>query len=243
MTHKELNNILKEHKLWLFSDGEKGKQADLSHLDLCGFDLSGANLKCANLLAVDLSGADLIDADLSEADLWAADLSNADLSNTNLDGANLSYANLSDANLSGADLSSANLSKANLWGADLKGADLNWANLSETNLDIDERIRKGLILQEKMTGWKKCQDDILVKLEIPKGATVFSINNDKCRTNKAKVIEIIGSNDNTAISQQDKNFVYKLGETVEIKNFNCQYNIECATGIHFFRTKEEAERY
>jgi predicted nuclease of restriction endonuclease-like RecB superfamily len=29
----------------------------------------------------------------------------------------------------------------------------------------------------------------------------------------------------------------------KIKDFNLMYNIECASGFHFFRTREEAEKY
>ena len=33
------------------------------------------------------------------------------------------------------------------------------------------------------------------------------------------------------------------GETVEVKDFDLMYNVECSSGIHFFWTKEEAEDY
>ncbi len=93
-----------------------------------------------------------------------------------------------------------------------------------------------------MIGYKKCRDDLIVKLEIPKGAIVFSINNSKCRTNIAKVLEI-SDNKKVAISKQDENFKYKVGKIVRPTSFNCEYNIECAEGIHFFRTRKEAKEY
>ena len=140
-----------------------------------------------------------------------------------------------------ADLRYANLSNANLSGADLSGTELSGANLSDAKLPLNEVIRKGIIVQDTMIGWKKCKDDVLVKLEIPKGAIVFSINNNKCRTNIAKVVEIIGAEE--AVSQHDEIFIYKKDKTYTIEDFNLMYNIECSTGIHFFRTKEEAENY
>ena len=110
-----LDKILEEHKLWLKTDGQEGKRANLSYADLSSANLSSANLRSANLRYADLSYADLRYADLSYADLRSADLSYA----------NLSY----------ADLSSANLSSANLRSADLRYADLSYADLSSANLD------------------------------------------------------------------------------------------------------------
>ena len=137
----------------------------------------------------------------------------------------------------------ADFSKANLYNANLEYANLENANLCDAKLDLKEQARKGFIVQCKLTGWKKCRNGILVKLEIPKGAIVFSINNNKCRTNIAKVVEIVGGDGKTAISQHDSDFVYKLGKTIVIDDFDCMYNVECSTGIHFFRTQKEAKEY
>lgn len=185
--------------------------------------------------------------DGERADLRGADLRGADLRYADLSGANLSYANLSGANLSGADLYvadlyGADLYGANLRGADLSGADLYGADLSGANLDENEKIRLGVCLEESMTGYKKCEGGVIVTLKIPAGAIVYSINNRQCRTNVAKVIDI----DNgltKATSRYDSKFIYRKGRIVRVKNFNCQYNEECASGIHFFRTREEAEKY
>ena len=149
-----------------------------------------------------------------------ADLHNADLHNADLHGADMSYADMSDANMRGADMRDANM----------RGADISYA----------DRLRKGIKLSEPITGWKKCKNNVLVKLEIPRGAIVFSINNKKCRTDKAKVLEIIGGD--RAYSNH-KFFSYYVGDIIEVFNFNCEYNIDCAEGIHFFRTSEQAEEY
>ena len=186
--------------------------------------------------------ADLSEANLSGADLRRANLSGANLRRANLSGADLSGADLSWADLSGADLSWADLSWANLRRADLRRAILSGAILRRANLDEDQLIRRGLFLKEPLIGYKKCRDNLIVTLEIPKGAIVFSINNSKCRTNVAKVVEISNGSE-IAYSQHDETFAYKVGETVYPNDFNCEYNEECAEGIHFFRTREEAEKY
>ena len=99
--------------------------------------------------------------------------------------ANLTRANLTSANLSGADLSSADLTYAYVSGADLSGADL-----SDTILDKKEQCRKGIVLTEPITGYKKSNEGKIITLEIPIGGKVFSINNNKRSANKAKVIDM-----------------------------------------------------
>lgn len=156
--------------------------------------------------------------------------------------ADLRYADLRDANLRSANLSDADLSSANLRVAYLSDANLSGANLSGADLDENEKIRLGVCLEKSMTGYKKCEDGVIVTLEIPKYAIVFSINNSKCRTNVAKVIDIDNGLTKVA-SCYDSKFIYRKGRIVRVKNFNCQYNEECASGIHFFRTRKEAEKY
>ena len=190
----------------------------------------------------DFSNLDLSNCNLSHCNLYHCDLSNTNLSFANLDNAILSYANLSNAILSYVYLFSANLSYANLDNVDLSNAILSQCDLFNAKLDEKEQIRKGLILKESMIGYKKCIDDIIVTLEIPKGAIVFSINNNSCRTNKAKVIEI-SDDKKIAYSYYDNSFTYELGKKIEIEDFDLSYNVECTTGIHFYRTKEEAEKY
>ena len=141
----------------------------------------------------------------------------------------------------------ADLRYANLYNADLSNADLSNANLYKTKLDEKETIRCGWLLKEDFRAFKKCRDDLIVELIIPKGSIVFSINNSKCRTNRAKVVSITDIDGKVTfdevVSKQDKDFVYKVGAELEIDNFNLMYNVECAEGIHFFRTREEAVNY
>jgi hypothetical protein len=78
---KQLSDILKSHRKWLF--GEAGGER--------------ANLRAADLSDADLRAADLRDANLSAANLRDANLSAANLRDANLSDANLRYANLSAA--------------------------------------------------------------------------------------------------------------------------------------------------
>ena len=170
-----------------------------------------------------------------------ADLSGADLYGANLSGVDLRGANLSKADLSKADLSGANLSEADLSEADLSEADLSEANLSGANLSGVDQFRLGKVLDEPLTGYKKTKEGVVITAEIPAGAIVFCINGSKCRTNRAKITDMAGHD--VLHSQYDYSFEYRLGQEINIKDFNLMYNVECASGFHFFRTREEAEEY
>ena len=160
----------------------------------------------------------------------------ADLRGVNLRGANLRGADLREANLREADLDGVNLRGANLEGANLEGA-----NLVGANLDDSEKYRLGHILKEPLTGYKKTAEGVVISAEIPAGAFVFCINGKKCRTNLAKITDMGGKE--LLHSRYDDSFEYTLGKEIVIEDFNLMYNVECASGFHFFRTKEEAENY
>ena len=268
ITQDEFNNILKDHKNWL-SGAYGGIRADLSETDLRGAylseaDLRGAYLSGANLSETDLRGAYLIGADLSEADLRRADLSEADLrgaylSEADLRGAYLSGAYLSEADLRGAYLSEADLRRADIRGADLsdadlRGADLSGANLSET--DLSETDLRGADLnypiacpeEGSFVAFKKCRDNTIVKLLIPEDAKRCSATSRKCRCNKAIVLSIEDTNGHImeldrVASKHDQTFIYRVGETASVCDFDENRWNECAPGIHFFITREEAINY
>ena len=160
----------------------------------------------------------------------------ADLSAANLYGADLSAANLYEANLRGA-----NLRGANLYGADLRGANLSAANLYGADLRGEEKFRLGKVLDEPLTGYKKTKEGVVITAEIPAGAIVFCINGSKCRTNRAKITDMEGHD--VLHSKYDNTFEYRLGQEINIKDFNLMYNVECASGFHFFMTRKEAEEY
>jgi len=112
----DLDEILKQHKLWLDSKEKSGARADFRFAHLSGWDLGDAVLRGA-----DLGNAYLTGAHLSGADLTEANLSDADLTDAELGGANLSNADLISADLVGADLMKADLSGAYLSDAKLCG--------------------------------------------------------------------------------------------------------------------------
>ena len=199
---------------------------DASRSYKIGLSVKWAIKSGADLYRADLSGANLYRAILSEADLSEADLSGAILSEADLYGAILSEANLYGANLYGANLSEANLSEANLSGAE--GADLVIA-------------RSRILPDGDIIGWKKCRDDVIVKLRIPAEAKRSHAFGRKCRAEFADVLEVIGAD--KAISLHDRATVYASGERIVPDSFDENWQEECSSGIHFFITRAEAEAY
>lgn len=252
MTKKELSEILKRHKKWL-NGKENGERANLSGADLSRANLRGVDLSGANLSGAELLGAYLLGADLSRANLSRTDLRGVNLSGANLLGANFSGADLSGANLSGTNLSGANLNRANLHASDLSGANLSGAKLSSADLNCikynENTAFYAMVCPEKgsFIGFKKASGKI-VELMITKNAKRSSATTRKCRCSKAVVISITNIDgtmyEGKSVSSDSNNdFVYKVGETVSVDNFDENRWNECSTGIHFFMTRNEAVRY
>lgn len=186
-------------------------------------------------------------ADLRDADLCGADLRGSNLRCANLCDANLCDADLCDADLCGAYLRDADLRGANLCDADLRGANLYGADLRGANL----RDAKGCYLscptEGSFIGWKKASGHI-VKLRIPEDARRSSATGHKCRCDKAYVMEIQNmdgtkATEDTVRADHDKNFVYTVGATVEVPDFDDNRWSECAPGIHFFIDRRAAVEY
>ena len=148
-------------------------------------------------------------------------------SRANLSGANLYGADLSGADLSGADLSGADLSGANLYGADLSGAK-----------NVALGIAKTRILPEgELIGWKKLANGTLCKLRVPTEAKRSHAFGRKCRAEYVDVIEGEG------VSIHDGKTQYAPGARVTCDKWSENWQEECAGGIHFYITREEAEAH
>jgi hypothetical protein len=137
----------------------------------------------------------------------------------------------------------ANLCRADLRGADLRGADLRGADLCRANLcgaeNAELAIAMTRILPEgDLIGWKKCRNDVIVKLRIPADAKRSNAFGRKCRAEFAEVLEIEGTNE--AVSEYDNKTRYIPGEVITPDAFDPDWQNECASGIHFYITREEA---
>ena len=211
----ELTEILKKHEMWI--NGIVGG----IRADLCETDLRWVNFRGNNLSGADLSGADLR-------------------------GANLYMVSLSGANLRGASLRGANLYSADLCGANLHGVNLYGVNFHGAVLREAKNLNFPIACPEKgsFTAFKKA-GVYIIELEIPSDALRSSSTTRKCRCSKAKVVSITNldgtpSDVKSVASNYDSEFIYNLGETVKVPNFDTNRWNECAPGIHFFITRQEA---
>ena len=89
--------------------------------------------------------------------------------------------------------------------------------------------------------WKKCRDDVIVRLLIPADAKRSSAETRKCRADYVKTLAVIGAD--VGVSIHDGVTEYRAGEITRAPKWNkCRW-VECGGGIHFFMTREEAEAY
>lgn len=126
-------------------------------------------------------------------------------------------------------------------------ADLRWADLRWAEIDLD-LLNKFFPIACPESGsfiaWKKASGKI-VKLEVLEDAKRSSAYGRKCRCSAARVlaIENIDGTDSglTEIaSSYDNDFVYHVGEIASVQGFDDDRRNECAPGIHFFITRQEA---
>jgi uncharacterized protein YjbI with pentapeptide repeats len=156
------------------------------------------------------------------------------------------------ADLRGVDLNSADLSGANLRGADLRGANLSGANLNSANLSLtktDEKTqgwglavaRTRILSDGLLIGWKKCRNNVIVKVLIPMDAKRSHAFGRECRAEYVQTVEVIGAD--VGISNYDKETEYRNGQYVRCDAWDENWQVEFGGGIHFFLTREEAEAH
>ena len=151
-------------------------------------------------------------------------------------------ANLRGANLRGVNLRGADLCMANLRGADLRGAKIELELINKFYPICCPEVGSFI-------AWKKVSGNLIVKLEVTETAKRSSAFGRKCRCSEAKVLDIQNLDGTSvddvtvAYSTHDSNFAYRVGETVRVDNFDEDRRNECAPGIHFFITRQEAVEY
>lgn len=149
-----------------------------------------------------------------------------------------------------ADLQYADLQYADLRDADLRGADFRDSDLMDADLSGAKNVNIPFACPSDgaFVGWKKCRDNLIVKLQVQSSAKRLSATGRKCRCDKAKVLAIQNMDGTTAnvdfaVSFRNISFVYRVGSYVSVANFDeCRWN-ECSSGIHFFITRDEAVQY
>src|SRR5574344_1458617 len=220
ITTEELMEKIAEHQKWL-RDKTTGKCLDASFLDFSD----------VNFYKIDFHGANSRDANFICAIFHDANFRDANVRDANFHGANFIGANFCDANFIGADFIGAN----NI------NEVISFANIANTELCMQCPEEGSFI------GFKKAVGGI-VKLRVTESAKRSSATTHKCRCSEAEVLEIQNmdgtkSERTSVCSEYDRNFIYSVGEIVSVPDFDDDRWNECARGIHFFMSRQEAVNY
>ena len=251
ITENELLEILKKHEMWM-KEEPGGERADLSNTDLKGIDLAGAFLPWAILDGANLENAILSGIRLMHAELVGVNFTNAIMSEVNLSSANLTNANLTNVDFTYANLSSAILDNTKLKNTKLVQVCFDNAAIENLSLESENTINRFFPLAcpsvGGFIGWKRAANNTIVKLCIPEDAKRSSAFGRKCRCNKAICLAIENLDGSPTLatsiaSKWDKEFIYEIGKVASVDDFDENRFRQCAPGIHFFITREEAVNY
>ena len=195
----------------------------------------------AMLSDASFENAILVHTDFSKAMLIGSMFCNANIRTTSFMKSMLTAAVFARATCSTVDFRCSSCTNTNFKRANIVKTDFEHANIVHADFDEKESARYGRILKEPLIGYKKTFENVVITAEIPAGAIVFSINNSKCRANKAKIIDMNGYT--LLHARFNPDYQYTLGQQVEIDDFDMSYNVECGAGFHFFKTYDEAIAY
>jgi hypothetical protein len=258
-TQADVNEYVKKHEEWVRTGGD-GFTIPCEFVGVKFNDiwfgetlLTGSIFTRCELLHCCFAGADLgnasfagsliVDCDFSSAKLTAADFSNAKVHGSDFSGARLRY-----ASCLGTEFEWCNFREADFTNAHLSTAKFErYCSFSSTTTGYWPVCPSTGSFTAYKKAYSEWGESLIVTLLIPAGARRSSATTRKCRADKAVVLDIRGLRTNEqhkiAVSHFDHKFEYKLGEVVSVPNFNPDRWEECAEGIHFFITREEAEIY
>ena len=233
MTKKELKSLLDD-----FRNKEGEEYLGLTYI----------SMRTKKLEGMDFSRVDFSNSDFKNVNFRSCKFNNAKLQHTKFENCDLSGSSFTYADLFSADLRACDLSGSNFDGADFFAALLWEAKLD--NLLVTDRtkfFRNYCPEEGYIFGYKKCFNERMVQLLIPKDAKRCSSTTNACRCDKARVVAITDVNKKAsykeAMSFVDPNFIYRLGEMVYADSYNEDRWHDSSHGIHFWMTFEEALSY
>lgn len=147
----DIEAVHAEHRLWLESEGRRGRRAhfrrsDLTAVNLSGYQFAGASLRgCiirdVNFSGADLSGCDMVEAVLENVNLQGALLHSAIIKRAHLYNVEFEAADLSDADFAESAASEVSFAGARMVRASLRDAVVQGADFS--NVQMQEAILRG----------------------------------------------------------------------------------------------------
>lgn len=241
------------------------RDAVLTHCNLSAALLVRANLYGAVIRHCDLRGANLQGCNLSKAVITTTGMRETALTGSSAHSAYMRAVDLADSHLCGATFMSSvikdsRMPRCNLRGANfidclidhtsLQDSDLRFAHMSTTKLTGSSMKRANIegasfdafqIPDGDLVGWKAIRG-LIVELLIPREARrTANIMNRKCRAEYAVVVRVHG--DSIGPIGSRSGCLYQEGHRVTPDSYDDDIRLDCAHGIHFFLTKEEAEQW
>ena len=190
--------------------------------------------------------------DFRRADFRYSNFRYSNFSDSDFRGADFSYSNFSYSDFRGVDFRYSDFSYSDFRGADFRGVDFRGVDFRYSDFRSSDFLNSSGVLMQcpeegSFIGYKKC-NNYIVKLLILEDARRSSGTTDKCRCDKAKVLEIQNldgsiSDITTVYSNFDCSFEYTVGKIVTEPNFCTDRWSECAEGIHFFINRKNAVNY
>lgn len=265
ISQKELDRLIDEHERWL-NDLKKGHELilinyDLSHLSIENRDLSEAKFCDCNMSLMKVKNCKLLNTVFSYSDFEKTLFECCDFLNTSFYRTNLVNSNFISCSLTNVNLAGANLSSAEIRDCKLENITTNpctsfyslqcpeegsFIGFKKANIFVPDNTLGDYTVTNMNIG---SPHPVIIKLQITEDSLRSSATSRKCRCSKAKVLSISYldgtecSEGTIAHSKRDFDFTYKVGDILEIKNFNEDRWKGCTTGIHFFITREEAVNY
>lgn len=237
---------------------------DLSVLDFCGLRLDKIIFYQCILNASSFDGASLNDARFVNCFAPRSSFRGADMYWASIENSIFDYCDFSGCIMEDVLLKSSSFVGSGFVGAVLlPNVVINDTDFSAAKIDCIDAIDFRTLSHAKnvpnlpMTcpdngafiGWKKCRDNVIVKLLISENAKRSSSTGRKCRCDKAVVLELQDlsgrklSDDVVAYSKYNSDFEYRVGAMVSVDDFCEDRWEECAPGIHFFINRQEAVDY
>jgi len=228
----QFRECMRQHRLWIEKNDE-GQQLVLRNCRIMGIDVSSRDLRYAQFIDCSFINCRFLGCHFTKAVFIGCSLSNHVV---------FRFCDLQEVNLCNANLYTCAFS-------DCLGL--------ETAIIDDKTLyyRPQCPMNGSFIGYKGawCYDTelhirpVLVTLEIPADAYRSSATTQKCRCDKAMVLDACDLSNGQPLpntvpihSVYDSNFVYTIGQTLQVANCNTNRWDECSTGIHFFMEKEDA---
>lgn len=208
-------------------------------------DFENCTFSNMRFINVDLSNSlfkncKFVRCNFEKCNLLSATFENCTFEHSRLTCVDMTNCNIADSTFNDVAFSAVNFASANIF-------DCSIDNVKTDNYTSHWHIacpQEGAFI-----AWKRAAGDKFVKLQICEDARRSSSTSRKCRCDKALVLGIYDENKTllsdvtSARSIHNKNFVYEVNKIVHVNNFDDNHWMECAPGIHFFLTFEEAKNY